>query len=64
MKLYSLFDCRYPTMWSNVFIMQLSTERHVSTLQDHNYAYKIMVLVNLHAGVLPAGSRRLQFNLY
>jgi len=29
---------RYTTMWCNVFIMQLSTERHVSTLQCHHQA--------------------------
>jgi len=34
----SLFDRRYTTMWFNVFTMQLSTERHVSTLQDHHQA--------------------------
>ena len=28
-----LYDRRYTTIWRNVFIMQLSTERHVSTLQ-------------------------------
>ena len=50
--------------WCNVFIMQLSTERHVSTLQGHHQAYKIMILVKVHAIVLPAGSRGLQFNIY
>jgi len=33
--------------------MQLSTERHVSTLQGHHQAYKIMVLVKIHAVILP-----------
>ena len=51
-------------MWYNVFIMQLSTERHVSTLQGHHQTYKIMVLVKVHAVVLPTGYRGLQFNIY
>jgi len=49
---YSLSDRRYTTMWCIVFIMQLSTERHVSALQGHHQAYKIMVLVKVHAVVL------------
>jgi len=44
-------DRRYTTMWCNVYIMQLTTELHVSNLQDHNRAYKIMVLTKAHAHV-------------
>jgi len=57
-------DRRYITMWFNVFIMQLSTERHVSTLQGYHQAYKIMVLVKVHAVILNAGSCGLQFNIH
>ena len=39
-------------MWCNVYIMQLTTEVHVSTLQGHHQAYIIMVLTKAHA-VLP-----------
>jgi hypothetical protein len=35
-----LFGRHYTTRWCNVFIMQLSTERHVSTLQGHYQAKK------------------------
>jgi len=31
-------------MWCNVYIMQLTTELHVSTLWGHHQAYKIMEL--------------------
>jgi len=58
---YILLDCRYTTMWCNVYIMQLTTELHVSTLQDHHQAYKIMVLTKAHAVILPTGSHGLQF---
>jgi hypothetical protein len=47
-------------MWCKVYIMQLKTERHVSTLQGHHQGYKTMVLVKVHAVVLPRGSRGLQ----
>jgi len=61
---YSLFDRRYTTMWCNVYIMQQSTERHVSTLQGHHQFYKILVLTKVHAVELPTGSRGLQFNIW
>jgi len=43
--------------------MQLTTELHVSTLQGHHQAYKIMVLTKAHAVILPTGSRGLQFTI-
>jgi len=39
-------------MWCNVYIMQLTTDLHVSTLQGHHQDYKIMELTKAHA-VLP-----------
>ena len=44
-------------MWCNVYIMQLTTELHVLTLQGHHQAYKIMVLTKANVVILPAGSR-------
>jgi len=41
--------------------MQLTAELHVSTLQGHHQAYKIIVLTKAHAVILPTGSRGLQF---
>jgi len=58
---YILLDRRYTTIWCNVYIMQLTTELHVSTLQGNHQAYKIMVLTKAHAVMLPTGSRGLQF---
>jgi len=58
---YILLDRRYTTMWCNVYIMQLTTELHISTLQGLHQAYKIMVLTKAHAVMLPTGSRGLQF---
>ena len=55
---YVLFDRRYTTMWCNVYITQLTTELHVSTLQGHHQAYKIM-LTKVHTVILPTGSRGL-----
>jgi len=49
---YILLDRRYTTMWCNVYIMQLTTELHVLTLQGHHQAYKIMVLTKAHAVTL------------
>jgi len=56
-----LLDRRYTIMWRNVYIMQLTTELHVSTQQGHHQAYKIMVFTKAHAVILPTGSRGLQF---
>ena len=53
---YIILDRRYTTMWCNVYIMQLTTELHVATLQGHHHAYKIMVLTKAHAVILPTGS--------
>jgi len=39
-------------MWCNVYIMQLTTELHVSTLQDHHQACIIMVLTKVHVPLL------------
>jgi len=47
--------------WCNVYIMQLTTELHVSALPGHHQAYKIMELTKAHAVILPTGSRGLQF---
>ena len=47
--------------WRSVYIMQLTTELHVLTLQGHHQAYKIMELTKAHAVILPTGSRGLQF---
>jgi len=58
---YILLDRRYTAMWCSVYIIQLTTELHVSTLQGHHDAYKIMVLTKAHAVILPTGSRGLQF---
>ena len=33
--------------------MQLTTERHVSTLQGYHQAYKIIVLTKVHTVLLP-----------
>jgi len=44
--------------------MQLSTEWHVSTPQGLRRAYKMMLLVKVHAAVLPAEYRGLQFIIY
>jgi len=55
-----LLDRRYTIMWCNVYIMQLITELHVSTLQGHHQAYKIMVLTKTLMVILPTGSRGLQ----
>ena len=49
---YILLDRRYTTMWFNVYIMQLTTELHFSTLQGLHQAYKIMELTKAHA-VIP-----------
>jgi len=57
---YILFDRRYTTMWCNIYVMQLTTERHVSTLQGHHQAYKIIVSTKVHMVILPTGSRGLQ----
>jgi len=46
---YILLDRCYTTMWCNVYIMQLTTELHVSTLQGHHQAYKLMELTKAHA---------------
>jgi len=54
---YNLLQRRYTTIWCNVYIMQLTTELNVSTLQGHHQAYKIMVLTKAHAVILPTGSR-------
>jgi len=40
-------------MWCNVYITQIITELHVSTLQGHHQAYKIMVLTKARAVILP-----------
>ena len=39
-------------MWFSVYIMQLTTELHVSILQGHHQTYKIMVLTKAHAVIL------------
>ena len=58
---YILLDCHYTTIWCNVYILQLTTELHVSTLQGHHQAYNIMVLTKALTVILPMGSHGLQF---